>query len=102
MFQVRVELTAVLPRGWSVVVILLSASISFSKLLGFREVLGSHSSGDPHNLAMGFEENGPLSQLYIQKLSQNFSQLRLSKLLVLMEEFLCFGEESRQPPLNVL
>lgn len=50
----------------------------------------SQSSGDRHNPAMGFEENRPLSQLYILKFSQNFSELRLSKLLVLMGRFFMF------------
>lgn len=51
--------------------------------------------------ATGFEENRPLPQLFILKFSQDFLQLTLSELSVLMGRFMFCGE-SRLLALDVL
>lgn len=48
--------------------------------------------------ATGFEENRPLSQLFILKFSQNFLQLMLSKLLVLMGRVMFWGRKQATNP----
>lgn len=58
-------------------------------LLGVAGLQGGPELAQP---AMGFEEKRPLSQLFILKFSQDFLQLMLSKLSVLMGRFMFWGE----------
>lgn len=68
----------------------------FSGCLGFREVLTSQHCRFPQQVrpAMSYEDNRLFSQILILKFSQNFLQLSLAVLLVLMGR-LMFGGKSQ-------
>lgn len=86
--------------SWSIVVILLSTSI-FSGSLGFREVLSSRSSAHPHNglgLPQVLKKMDLFHGFFILKFRQNFLQLRLSKLSVLMGRFIFWGRKQAADP----
>lgn len=77
--------------------------IIFSGCLGFRELLTLQHCRFSQQVrsATSYEDNRLFSQLLILKFSQNFLQLSLAELLVLMGRFM-FGVKARLLTLDIL